>query len=82
MRLRVKATPNAKRSEVLGWEEDPVVGKVLRIRVAAPPVEGKANAELEKVIAKWLGVSKSEVRLEKGGTSRIKCFEGPRVPGD
>lgn len=79
MRLRVKATPNAKRSEVLGWEEDPMVGKVLRIRVAAPPVEGKANAELEKVIAKWLGVSKSEVRLEKGGTSRIKCFE---VPGD
>ncbi len=77
MRLRVKATPNARKSEVTGWEEDPTAGRVLRVRIAAPPVEGKANAELEKFLAKWLGVAKSEVRLEKGGTSRIKTFEVP-----
>ncbi|GAA5482843.1 DUF167 domain-containing protein [Haloferula sargassicola] len=77
MRLRVKATPNAKKSEVLGWEEDPTAGRVLRVRIAAPPVEGKANAALEKFLAQWLGVSRSQVRLEKGGTSRVKCFEVP-----
>lgn len=77
MKLRVKATPNAKSSEVIGWEEDPRAGKVLRVRIAAPPVEGKANAELIRVLAGWLGVARSEVRLEKGGTSRIKSFEVP-----
>ena len=77
MRLRVKATPNAKISEVMGWEDDPSGGRVLRVRIAAPPTEGKANAALEKFLASWLGVPKSNVRLEKGGTSRIKTFDVP-----
>ncbi len=84
MKLRVRATPNAKKSEVIGWEEIPQAGRVLRVRVAAPPSEGKANAELKKFLAKELGVAKSKVVLEKGGSSRIKCFEipdGTVVPG-
>lgn len=73
-KLHVKATPNARTSQVLGWEDDPIHGRILRIRVAAPPVEGKANAALRIVLADHLGLSKSQVVLEKGDSSRIKTF--------
>ena len=52
-------TPNASRSEICGWDDDAVAGKVLRVRVAAPPVDGKANDELRVLLAKALGVSKT-----------------------
>ena len=71
--------PKASRSEVVGWEEDPVAGRVLRVRVAAPPVEGKANAALRALLASWLDLPKSRIRLEKGETSRIKTLELPEV---
>ena len=77
MKLRVRVTPNAKRSEIIGWEVDPQVGKVLRVRIAAPPTEGKANAALRDYLAKSLGLSKSQVMLEKGDTSRLKTFTVP-----
>lgn len=77
MQLRVKVVPNASHSEWIGWEDDPIVGRVARIRVAAPPVDGKANAALTKFLAKYLGVPKSKIRLIKGEVSRIKTFEVP-----
>jgi len=77
VKLRVRATPNSSRSEVVGWEEDAQAGRILRVRVAAPPVEGMANAELREVLAKTLGLPKSKVVLEKGGSSRFKSFEIP-----
>lgn len=77
MKLRVRATPNAKRSEVIGWDQDPHAGPILRVRVAAPPTEGKANAELREFLAKSLGLPKSKMILEKGDTSRFKTFEIP-----
>ena len=77
MRIRVRATPNAHRNEIVGWEDDPLSGRVLRVRVSAAPVEGKANAGLRDFLAKSLGLPKSKVVLEKGGTSRFKCFEIP-----
>ncbi|MGL5017524.1 MAG: DUF167 domain-containing protein [Luteolibacter sp.] len=49
-------------------------GRILRIRIAAPTVEGKANSELRSFLAGWLGIPKSQVTLEKGDTSRIKAF--------
>ena len=72
-----RAVPNAKRSEWIGWEDDPRAGRVARVRVAAPPVEGKANEALCKFLAKHLGVRKSQVTLEKGAGSRLKTFEVP-----
>ncbi len=83
MKLRVRATPNARQSEILGWEDDGESGKVLRVRVAAPPVDGKANAALRDFLAKSLGVPKSKVNLDKGSSSRFKTFEipdGTRLP--
>ena len=77
MKLRVRATPNAHRSEVIGWEDDPQAGRILRVRVAAPPLEGKANAELRGFLAKTLDLPKSKVVLEKGNASRFKSFEIP-----
>jgi len=77
MILRVKATPNAKRSEVLGWDSDPLVGEYLRMRIAAPAVNGKANEAIRDFLAKRLGIAKSTVTLEKGKTARFKCFELP-----
>ena len=73
-KLLVKATPNARASEIVGWEEDPLHGRVLRVRIAAPPVEGKANAAIRAFLADQLGVPKSQVILEKGDTSRLKTF--------
>ena len=77
MQIRVLAVPNSKSSEVVGWEEDPRAGRVLRVKIAAPPVDGKANAALREFLAKHLGLSKSQVTLEKGESSRIKTFTIP-----
>lgn len=77
MKLRVRATPNARRCEVVGWEDDALAGRILRVRVAAPPVEGKANTALRDFLAKTLGLAKSKVVLEKGNASRFKCFDIP-----
>ncbi|MEO7100376.1 MAG: DUF167 domain-containing protein [Luteolibacter sp.] len=77
MKLRVRATPNARQSEIIGWEDDPQAGRILKVRIAAPPVDGKANTALRDFLAKSLGLSKSTVVLEKGNSSRFKTFEIP-----
>lgn len=82
-KIHVKATPNARSSEIVGWEEHPTHGRVLRVRIAAPAVEGKANAALRVFLADQLGLAKSQIVLEKGDTSRIKIFsvpDGVKVP--
>lgn len=77
MILRVKATPNAATSSIIGWDDEPLVGRVLRVRIHAPAQEGKANKALRDFLAKQLGLSKSQITLQKGQTSRIKSFEIP-----
>lgn len=68
--IAVHAQPGAKRTAVVG-----VHGDRLKIALASPPVDGKANATLIKYLSKGLGVSKSSVRLLSGGTSREKRIE-------
>ena len=83
MKLRIRATPNAKQSGIVGWEQDPVVGPVLRVRIAAPPLDGKANVELQRFLAITLKIPRSQVVLEKGDSSRLKTFvipDGTRLP--
>mgnify|MGYP000576976834 FL=1 len=83
MQIRVKVTPNAKGNEVISGEEDPRAGRVLRVRLQAPPVDGKANKALVAFMARELGLSKSRVVLVKGTTSRSKLLElpdGTRLP--
>jgi len=77
MKLVISVIPNARSSEVVGWEEDPRSGKVLKVRIAAPPIEGKANVEARAFLAKTLGLPKSAVILQKGDASRLKVFTIP-----
>ena len=65
--LAIKAIPNAPRSEVVGW-----LGEALKVKVHAPPVEGKANEELCAFLAEKLGLPKRAVSVLRGDTSRHK----------
>ena len=83
MKINVKITPNAKKSEILSEEADlsrfaeprRVGGKYLRVKVAAPPIEGKANRELINILSKHFGVSKNKVTIVSGEKSRNKIVE-------
>jgi len=68
-RLTVRVTPNANRNEITGFSDG-----VLQIRIAAPPVKGKANKELTDFLNKTLGVKKSSISIIKGQTSRNKVI--------
>lgn len=59
--------PKASKSEFAGLH-----GDALKIRIQAPPVEGKANTELIKFLAKQFGVSKSAVNIISGELNRHK----------
>ena len=78
MKIALKVTPGARKNEILGWEEDyPQIGRVLRVKIAAPPVEGKANKEIVSFMAKTLGIPKFAVELLHGSTGRIKLIQVP-----
>ncbi|MDQ4106186.1 MAG: DUF167 domain-containing protein [Actinomycetota bacterium] len=66
--LTLRVSPGAKRSSVEGTYGR----RALKLKIAAPPVGGKANAETERFLAKLLGVSRSEVSVEKEARSRDK----------
>lgn len=82
MKLALKIVPNARRSEAVGWEEDPRTGRALKLRIAAPPVEGKANRAVILFLADWLDVPKSSVSLVRGETGRLKVVELPEACGE
>ena len=68
-RLNVRVQPKASRSEVAGYEAG-----VLRVSIAAPPVEGKANEELIAFLARALGVRRSDITLIHGEKGRNKVL--------
>lgn len=65
--LAVKVIPNAPRDEIVGW-----LGDALKIKLQAPPVEGRANAALCTFLAAQLQLPKSSVTVATGETSRQK----------
>jgi uncharacterized protein (TIGR00251 family) len=67
--------PGARRTEVAGLH-----GDALKVRVAAPAVDGKANDALAAFIAKRLGVARKDVRLASGEKSREKRLEVSGAP--
>lgn len=68
--LAVKVQPNASKTEFSGWMED----GTLKIRIQSPPQDGKANKALLAFLAKSTGVSKNQLSILRGETSRQKVI--------
>ena len=66
--LNLRVSPGAKRTSI----EGPYGENALKLRVASPPVDGKANAEVESFLAESLGVPSSYVAVIRGTSSRDK----------
>lgn len=77
MKLALKITPNARKNEMTGWEDDPRAGRVLKLRIAAPPIEGKANKAVIAFLSELLDIPKSRISLLRGETGRLKMVELP-----
>ena len=67
--ITVQVQPNARRNEVLGFDDG-----ILHVKIAAPPVKGKANKELIEFLSQLIGVSKGRISIERGPTSRRKVI--------
>ena len=65
--LTLHIQPGAKKTEIAGQH-----GEALKVRLAAPPVDGKANDCLIAFLAKRLGIAKAGVEMEAGASSRSK----------
>ena len=63
----VRVVPRASKSEIIGEHDG-----ALKVRIASPPVDGAANLELIRVLAKKLGVSRNDIEIISGGTSKNK----------
>jgi uncharacterized protein len=70
--VSLRVTPNAGRDAIDGAETRDDGSTVLRLRVAAVPDKGKANAAVSALLAKTLGIPKSSVALVSGETARFK----------
>ena len=65
--LSIRVQPGARRDEVVGWQ-----GTTLRLRVTAPPTEGRANYAVIALLAEALGVPRSSIGLVSGAAGRDK----------
>ena len=70
VRIPVRAQPRASRSEIVGEHDG-----ALKVRVAAPPVEGEANRELIRFLARTIGVPQSSLVIRSGASGRSKIVE-------
>ncbi len=70
VRLALQVTPNAKKSQVIGPQED-----VLKVRLQAQPIEGKANEALIRYLAELLDVPRSRIVITHGHTNKRKIVE-------
>ncbi len=67
MFITVRVYPNATKNEVVGFSDG-----VWLVKIAAPPVKGKANKELINFLSKVLGVGRSSLSITRGHASRSK----------
>jgi len=66
-RISVHVQPNASQNKVVSFEDG-----ILQVKIAAPPIKGRANEGLVRFLSSLLGVSKSNLTIEKGMTSKKK----------
>lgn len=70
VQIRIHAQPGARRTHAVGD-----YGGRLKIALHAPPVDGKANAELIALVAEHFGVRKADVTIKSGATGRRKLAQ-------
>ena len=76
--IRVKVIPRSSKNEIVGKENH-----VFKMKITAPPAEGKANKALQQLLAKRLGVPARDVEIVSGERSRIKSIRiHGRTPED
>ena len=73
-RFAIRVQPGAKSDEILGWIADAVGNSVLKLRLRAPALEGKANAALIDLLAESLEIRPRQILIERGGKSREKII--------
>ena len=74
VRLALRLTPRASRNGVDGIVQDAEGRPLLKLRLAAPPVEGAANEALIAYLAKTLSQHKADIAIRSGETSRVKIL--------
>jgi uncharacterized protein len=67
-RVTLHVQPGARKNEVVGFDE----ANRLKVRVSAPPADGKANSAVIELLSSVLGTAKSAVSIERGHSARIK----------
>ena len=67
--FEVRVAPRASRNRIIGVQDG-----ALRVALTAPPVDGAANEALKKLLAKALGVAKSDIEILRGDRARIKVL--------
>ena len=75
--LVVHVVPRARRTEVSGWH-----GDAIKVKLAAAPVDGAANAELVRFVAERVGVPQGAVTIASGATARRKTVAVEGVAAD
>lgn len=75
--FQVTVVPRASRSEIVGEHNG-----TLRVRIAAPPVDGAANSELVRVLSKALKVPRADVEIIAGKSSKIKTVSVKGAKGE
>ncbi|MBU2168598.1 MAG: DUF167 domain-containing protein [Alphaproteobacteria bacterium] len=74
-RISVRLTPGAAHDRLDGWDSDPEGRPVLKARVRARPIEGRANEALVRLVAGALGLPRGAVSMHQGDRSRTKRLE-------
>ena len=75
--FRVRVVPRASRSEIVGEHNGD-----LRVRIAAPPVDGAANEELVRLLARKLGVPRRAITITGGHNAKLKQLRVTGAPPD
>ena len=70
MKIQIIAKPNSKQQKISQSADGTLI-----IRLKSPPVDGKANRELIKLLAKKYGVASSQIKIKSGSASKYKIIE-------
>lgn len=68
--IEVKVEPRSSKKGIEG-----IINNILKIKLTAPPADGKANKQLIEIISEETGIRKSEIKIVKGLSSKIKIVE-------